>query len=43
VAPAAGMLQAAQDARPRRLTPLEEQLAGETLTYHSFPGVPDEG
>jgi hypothetical protein len=37
VAPAAAMLQAAHDAQPKRLTPLQEQLAGETMVYHSWP------
>jgi hypothetical protein len=34
VAPAAAMLQAAVDARPRRTSVLEEALAGEALTFH---------
>jgi hypothetical protein len=40
--PAAAMLAAAQDARPRRVTPLQEALAGESLTFHSFGSTPDE-
>jgi hypothetical protein len=34
VAPAAAMLQAAVDARPRRTSVLQEALAGEALTFH---------
>jgi hypothetical protein len=40
--PAAAMLAAAQHARPRRVTPLQEALAGESLTFHSFGSTPDE-
>jgi hypothetical protein len=32
--PAAAMLAADRDARPKRTTPLQEALAGESLTYH---------
>jgi hypothetical protein len=42
VAPAAAMLQAAVDARPRRTGVLQEALAGESLTFHSFGPTPDE-
>ena len=34
VAPAAAMLQAAVDARPRRTSVLQEAFAGEALTFH---------
>jgi hypothetical protein len=34
VAPAAAMLQAAVDSRPRRRSMLEESLAGDSLTFH---------
>jgi hypothetical protein len=37
VAPAAVMLQSARDSQPKRATPLEESLAGETMTYHAWP------
>jgi hypothetical protein len=38
VAPAAVMLQASKDARPKRTSVLQEALAGsETLTYHPLP------
>ena len=40
--PAAAMLAAAQDARPRRTSVLQEALAGESLTFHSFGSTPDE-
>jgi hypothetical protein len=40
--PAAAMLAAAQDARPRRTSVLREALAGESLTFHSFGSTPDE-
>ena len=42
VHPATVMLQAVQDARPRRQSMLQEALAGESLTFHSFGPVPDE-
>jgi hypothetical protein len=42
VHPATVMLQAVQDARPRRQSMLQEALAGESLTFHSFGSVPDE-
>jgi hypothetical protein len=44
VAPAAAMLQAARDAQPKRVSPLQEALTrtpGE-LTYHSISGASDE-
>ena len=28
------MMQAEKDSRPRRMTPLQESLSGETLTFH---------
>jgi hypothetical protein len=38
IAPAAVMLQASRDARPKRTSVLQEALAGsETLTYHPLP------
>jgi hypothetical protein len=40
--PAAAMLAAAQHARPRRVTPLQEALAGESLTFHSFGSTPED-
>src|SRR5215212_8599145 len=43
VAPAAAMLQAAQDARPRRRTLLEESLAGDSMTFHAYPQPGSEG
>ena len=42
VHPATVMLQAVQDARPHRQSVLQEALAGESLTFHSFGPVPDE-
>ena len=43
VAPAAVMLQASRDDRPRRTSPLEEALSNsEELTFHSIHTVPDE-
>jgi hypothetical protein len=43
VAPAAVMLQADRDARPRRQSVLQEVLAGsETLTYHPLPASGEE-
>jgi hypothetical protein len=43
VAPAAVMLQADKDSRPRRLTPLQEALSNtEGLIYHSLAPTPDE-
>jgi hypothetical protein len=36
------MLQASKDARPKRLTPLQEVLAGEGMTYHALSSTPDE-
>jgi hypothetical protein len=34
--PATAMLAAAKAAQPRRVTPLQEALSGETLVYHSM-------
>jgi hypothetical protein len=43
VLPAAVMLQAAQDARPKRLSVLQEALANDSgLTYHSLAPASDE-
>jgi hypothetical protein len=42
VAPAVAMLSAARDSQPRRRTPLEEQLDGESLIYHSLRSAPDD-
>ena len=43
VAPAAAMLHAAVDARPRRTSVLQEALAGEALTFHPIgPAAAEE-
>src|SRR5215204_6355692 len=43
VAPAAAMLQSAQDARPKRMSVLEEALANDSgLTFHSLAPTSDE-
>jgi hypothetical protein len=42
VAPAAAMLQSARDSRPKRTTPLQEALAGESLTYHPLAQTDEE-
>jgi hypothetical protein len=42
VGAATALLAAAKDARPRRRTPLEESLAGQSMTFHSFPAAEDE-
>ena len=42
VAPAAAMMQAEKDSRPRRMTPLQEALSGETLTFHSIRTDPND-
>jgi hypothetical protein len=42
VAPAAAMLQAAVDSRPRRRSVLEDALAGEGATFHPIRHDPDE-
>jgi hypothetical protein len=42
VAPAAAMFQASRDAQPKRLTPLQEALAGDSLTYHPLPSSQGE-
>jgi hypothetical protein len=42
VSASSAMLQAAKDAQPRRQSMLEESLAGETLTFHSYPTAPDD-
>jgi hypothetical protein len=43
VAPAAVMLQASKDARPKRTSVLQEALAGsQTLTYHPLPTSDEE-
>jgi hypothetical protein len=42
VAPAAVMLQAVRDTQPKRMSPLQEALAGESLTFHSFAPTPEE-
>jgi hypothetical protein len=36
------MLAASKDARPKRVTPLQEALAGESLTYHSYGSTPED-
>ncbi|HEY6685839.1 MAG TPA: hypothetical protein VI094_06460 [Propionibacteriaceae bacterium] len=42
--PAAVMLQASRDAKPRRTTPLKEVLSnsGESMTYHRLPSTDEE-
>jgi hypothetical protein len=42
VAASTALLAAAKDAQPRRLTPLEESLAGRSMTFHPFPAAEDE-
>jgi hypothetical protein len=42
VSASSAMLQAARDAQPRRRAPLEEQLDGESLIYHSLRSAPDD-
>ena len=42
VHPATAMLQAAKDAQPKRLSPLEESLSGESMVYHTYPLSEDE-
>jgi hypothetical protein len=43
VHPARAMLEASRDARrPRRVSPLQEALSGESMTYHSFPTAPED-
>ena len=42
VLPAAAMLAAVQDAQPRRVTPLQEALAGKSLTFHPIRSTPDD-
>ena len=37
VLPVQAMTQAAHDAQPKRLSPLQEALAGESMTYHPIP------
>jgi hypothetical protein len=39
---ATAMLAAAHDTRPRRTTPLQEALSGESLTYHSYQTTPED-
>jgi hypothetical protein len=41
VHPATAMLQAAQDAGPRRVSPVEEALGGSGMTYHSMRSMPE--
>jgi hypothetical protein len=36
VSASSAMLQAAKDSEPKRMTPLQEALSGESLTYHSY-------
>jgi hypothetical protein len=42
VSAASAMFAADRDARPRRLTPLQEALSSDTLTYHPIRSTPDE-
>jgi hypothetical protein len=37
VSAASAMIAADHDAQPKRTTPLQEALAGETMTYHAWP------
>jgi hypothetical protein len=39
---AALMLQASKDAQPRRTTPLQEALSGQSMTYHAYPATPED-
>jgi hypothetical protein len=41
-APAAAMLAAARDAEPKRTTPLQEALSGESMTFHSYQSTPED-
>jgi hypothetical protein len=43
VHPAAVMLQASREAQPKRMSPLQEALSGESLTFHSFAPTPEDG
>jgi hypothetical protein len=40
--PAAVMLQSARDSQPKRTTPLQEALSGESLTYHPLTQTDEE-
>ena len=42
VLPVVAMTQAARDAQPKRLSPLQEALSGESLTYHRLPSTDEE-
>ena len=42
VLPVVAMTAADRDAQPKRLSPLQEQLAGETMTYHRLPSTDEE-
>ena len=42
VLPVVAMTQADRDAQPKRMTPLQEALSGESLTYHSLHPAPDD-
>jgi hypothetical protein len=42
VSAATAMLAASRDARPKRMTPLQETLSSNTLTYHPLHSAPDE-
>ena len=42
VLPVVAMTQAARDAQPKRLSPLQEALSGQSLTYHPLPVQGDE-
>jgi hypothetical protein len=42
VSAASAMFAADRAARPKRMTPLQEALSGESMTYHSFPTAPED-
>jgi hypothetical protein len=42
VSASSAMLQAAKDSEPKRMSPLQEALSGESLTYHSYQTSPED-
>lgn len=42
VLPVVAMTQADRDSQPKRLSPLQEALSGEPMTYHSLHPAPDD-
>jgi hypothetical protein len=42
VSAASAMFAADRDARPKRMTPLQEALSGESLTFHPIRDVPED-